>query len=647
MNPRECLRLRLLPVIAFACLSTVCQAAEGLTPEEAVEIAVVQEPAFSPDGAKLAYVVRAFQGAETKTSHLWLLEALDAAPHPIAASDKSEWSPQWSPDGGTLAFLSNRNGSAQVYMLKIGGADPVALTSSKSGVQSFHWAPDGRRIAYLAKEDAAAAPGRGPKLAGQERDLARLWVIDLASKESRRLTQGAFRIDDFQWRNGSELLAAASDRPWADEFTGAVYRVSIDKGAFEPVSQPPQPFANLVVSPDGGQFAVSSTRTGGPLPHDLFLGAVADGRLRDATASLGRRVAEAKWIDRSTLWVRVIDGFYSRLYRLASDAAPERVDLPLSVHAFDVSRQGVVAFVGADFDHLPELYLRMKDGSIRQIGHAQQAEPGVPRGPVRIFQTRSFDGRQIEAALMTPTRPDPKARSPLVLLVHGGPASNFSADAADYAWEYSWAQLLVAHGYEVLLVNPRGSDGYGEDFLKANRGDWGGGDFKDLMAVLDAVIAEGRTDPDRLAIGGWSYGGEMSAWAPTQTRRFKAAVVGAGVFDQAAEFETEESDGAAGDAWYFGTPWEHPEVFVRNSPSTQIRNARTPTLILHGENDVNNPVGQAQGLYRALRHFGVEAQLAIYPGEGHSPRRRTDELDMLARILAWYEAHLAPSPPAA
>ena len=226
-------------------------------------------------------------------------------------------------------------------------------------------------------------------------------------------------------------------------------------------------------------------------------------------------------------------------------------------------------------------------------------------------------------------------KAPLILLVHGGPSANFTAA---FGWESAWAQLLAAHGYQVLMVNPRGSNGYGEAFLEANRGDWGGGDYKDLMAVLDAVIAKGEVDPARLGLGGWSYGGEMSAWAITQTHRFKAAVAGAGVFDQQAEFETEAHPD--GDEWYFGTPWEHPEVFARNSPATYIRNARTPLLILDGEDDTSNPVGQSKGLYRALKHFGVETQLVLYPGEGHSPRKQTNNIDIFQRTLEWFDGHL-------
>jgi dipeptidyl aminopeptidase/acylaminoacyl peptidase len=311
----------------------------------------------------------------------------------------------------------------------------------------------------------------------------------------------------------------------------------------------------------------------------------------------------------------------------------EEIKLPLSIGAFDVAKDGSLAFTGEDFSHLQEIYLRTPDGRIRQLTHVGNVPVAAHLAPTTLFHTKSFDGTDIEAALVKPA--NARGKLPLVLLVHGGPSSRFTAG---YYWETAWAQMLASHGYEVLMVNPRGSNGYSEDFMKANRGDWGGGDYKDLMAVLDAVLAKGGTDPERLGIGGWSYGGEMTMWAITQSNRFKAAVAGAGVYDQAAEFETE--DGPQGDEWYFGTPWEHPDVFARNSPSTYIGKAKTPTLIFDGEDDAANPVGQSKGLYRALKHIGVETQMVLYPGEGHSPKKGSYNIDMFQRLLAWYDRYL-------
>ena len=222
----------------------------------------------------------------------------------------------------------------------------------------------------------------------------------------------------------------------------------------------------------------------------------------------------------------------------------------------------------------------------------QQGWDGLTLADAEVFRFKSFDATEIEAALMKPSNPKPDTKLPLILYVHGGPAGSFSATYS------SWPQLLVAHGYEVLMVNPRGSATYGEEFLKANRADWGGADFKDLMAGVDTVLARGETDPNRIGIGGWSYGGYMAEWAITHTNRFKAAVSGAGMFDLAADFGTEKEP--AYDEWYFSTPWEHPERFAHSSPYMYVRNAKTPTLILQGENDPIDPLGQSTALYRAL-----------------------------------------------
>jgi dipeptidyl aminopeptidase/acylaminoacyl peptidase len=179
--------------------------------------------------------------------------------------------------------------------------------------------------------------------------------------------------------------------------------------------------------------------------------------------------------------------------------------------------------------------------------------------------------------------------------------------------------------------------------LKANRADWGGGDFKDVMAAVDAVLARGETGPERIGIGGWSYGGYMAEWAITQTDRFKAAVSGAGMFDLAAEYGTEA--GPEYDEWYYTTPWEHPERFYKSSPVTYIKKAKTPTLILQGESDVTDPIGQSTAFYRALKRYNVETELVIYPRESHGPREEKHQLDIYTRMLDWFDKHLSLTQP--
>lgn len=564
--------------------------------------------AFSPDGATLAYVARSYP--QDFRSRLSILDLASGVSRELTPDGKSDRAPQWRPTGHELAYLSNRGGAPQVYL------DGVPLTKAKHGVGAFHWSPDGAAIAYLAKDDDAPASDRGPQVADDERQLARLWILDVATREAHRVGATGYRIDDFAWRDRAQLLVAATDQPRVDAHTDRIYRAESD--AFVEVARPPQPFRNLLVSPDGAQLAVLSTATHGPIARDLFVGPLG-GTLVDVTQALDRAVVQVQWQARR--WMTIADGFVTRLY---VDGAP--VALPLSVGAFAVHGD-VVAFAGEDFAHPQELYLRAADGSVRQLTHVQ---PPLPLAPTTIFHIPGETG-DLEAALVAPASPN----HALVLLVHGGPSSRF---VVGYTWELAWAQALAQHGYQVLMVNPRGSNGYSEAFVAANRGDFGGGDYRDLLAVLDAVIARGGVDPKRIGIGGWSYGGEMSAWAITQSDRFRAAVVGAGVFDQRAEFETEEDP--ADDEWYLGTPWEHPEVFARNSPSTFIAHAHTPTLILDGADDEANPVGQSIGLYRALKHLGVPTELVTYPGEGHSPNSGTNNRDMFDRIVGWYDRYL-------
>ena len=604
-----------------------------MTPTEALSYVRAGDLHFSPDGRRLAYVAISYRW--DWQPHLRVLDTASGSERELTPAGKSERSPEWSPDGKSLAFLSNRGRATQIYAMA-GNGDPVALTARRNGVQGFRWSPDGKSIAYLAQADDAPSSDNGPQVADRESDLAHFWVLDMATKSARELPLKGMRIDEGQWQDGGHILVVATDKPASEENTDAVYRISTETGAPELFAKPPQPFEGLIVSPDGKRFALRSTSTDGPFARNLFIGTGNTdlhrmSRLPDLT------VAEVKWPEPATVWVRVNDGFTNRIWKAPAGDMPVEVKLPLSVASFDVARDGEIAFVGEDFAHLPEIWLRDSKGRIRQISHLQSGTAQIPLAPATIFRTKSFDGMPIEAALLKPPAADNNGKFPLVLLVHGGPASNFSEG---YGWEVAWGQMLASHGYEVLMVNPRGSNGYSEDFAKANRGDWGGGDYRDLTAVLDAVIARGETDPDRLGIGGWSYGAEMSEWAITQSNRFKAAVAGAGVFDQQAEFETENHP--ADDEWYFGTPWEHPDVFARNSPASFIRKAHTPTLILDGEEDENNPVGQSKGLYRALKHFGVETEMVLYPGEGHSPRKGSYNIDMFTRILDWYDRHLKP-----
>jgi dipeptidyl aminopeptidase/acylaminoacyl peptidase len=635
---REC-RLPALVLAALAVYSQQSHGVEGvvaLTPERAVKFLRPSDLHFSKDGSTAVCVVSEVNGP-TIDSHLWLVRVRPADMHQITFSQKSERSPQWSPAGDRLAFLSNRTGVDQVYVMPRDGGEAQAATASATAVSEFRFSPDGNEIAYLAREAPTEHDANAPRVADSEQDLARLWILDLVSHRVRQAlaSSGSWRIDDFDWLTGNEMIAVASEHPRVEAWNTALYTIALDTGSMTLFGRPNQPFGGLALSPSRTRLAYVSTRAAGPIPHDVYLQELSGGPAHDASAGLDRPVLGTKWQNDAAVLIRVADGFRNRILRIDSHGATSDVNLPLSVRDFDVAGDGTVIFVGVGFDRLPAILIKHPDGAVTPVALLQEGWDGIHLADAEIFRVKSFDGTPIEAALMTPAAPSHTGKLPLVLLVHGGPAGNFSAD---YFWFMSWAQLLVARGYQVLLVNPRGSIGYGEKFLKANRADWGGGDYRDLMAVLDAVIARGETDTQRLGIGGWSYGAEMTQWAIGHTNRFEAAVSGGGVFDQAAEFGTE--GGSAYDEWYFGTPWESPEVFTRNSPASFIRNARTPMLIVHGEDDRNNPIGQSQALYRALKHLGVESEFVTYPGEGHLPRQEKHQIDILERMLDWFDRFL-------
>ena len=307
---------------------------------------------------------------------------------------------------------------------------------------------------------------------------------------------------------------------------------------------------------------------------------------------------------------------------------------------FAVSPSGQIAFVGQTATEPEEIWLWDAHGAPKKVSHFNDSWKKFALVEPEIYKYKSFDGIEIEAALLKPAGYDGKSRLPLIALIHGGPTGNWD-DSIEL-----WAQLLVARGYAIFLPNIRGSSGYGQKFIESNRGDWGGGDFKDVMWGIKDLEDRGIADGNRLGIGGWSYGGYMSEWAITQTNVFKAAVAGAGLSNLISEYGAEE--GPSYDEWFYGVPYEPEKLagFLNSSPFVHLKNAKTPTLILQGEADTTDPLGQSQELYRGLKRNGVETEFVIYPREPHGPREEKHALDILNRVMAWYDKHLKEPAPA-
>jgi dipeptidyl aminopeptidase/acylaminoacyl peptidase len=632
----------LIGLIPFLCIASLA----ALTPEETLNRRGLGDLEFSPDGARVTFTVTEPPKGATRARSIWTFDLSAGQARQLTFSGKSDSAARWSPDGDTIAFLSDRDGDAQIYRLSMRGGEAQKLTDRKDAVSAFRWSPDGRQIAYLmpeAKSDDLQKRERDKddgRVVDKDERQPRVWVVDVATRVVRQVTSGSWQISQIEWLpSGDRLVASATPKPHEDQFNHHLYAIDVKSGEFTQLAAPRGPLGALTVSPNGQSLAYVGARVDGPEAHDLYVLPLTGGTPANVTATtIDRPIGQPRWIDNDSLAVHVSRGFSSSISIVPRDGRPQTLD-PLVVNpsAFARSSRGTLAYVGETATRAPELWVKPLNGGPRAVTRLNESWSKIAAVAPEFVKYKSFDGTDIEGALLNPRLPSALGPKPFVVLVHGGPTGRW-ADSFE-----PWGQLLAARGYAVLYPNVRGSVGYGEKFVEMNRADWGGGDFKDVMAGVDWAIARGIADPNRLGIGGWSYGGYMAAWAVTQTPRFKAAVSGAPVIDMASEFGTE--NGSAYDEWFYGTPYEKLDGFIKSSPMTFVKNAKTPTLLLQGEADTTDPIGQSQQFYRGLKRYGVESDFVLYPREPHGLREEKHLLDRLNRILAWYDKYLKPSSP--
>lgn len=615
-----------------------------LAPEQVLNIRQISDLNFSKDGQRVAFTVTEPVKGNDRNRDIWMLDVASRKVRQLTYSPKSESQPRWNPRKNELAFLSNRDGATQIYLLSLEGGEAVPLTEGKSSIQSFDWSPDGREITYLAPEPKTSAEEQKEKdkddarVVDRDEKHARLWIIDVESKKTRQLTSGNWRISEMKWLpSGDKLLLVATDHPESDQNTERIFSIPAAGGEMTRISAPTGPFGQVTVSRDGKFLAYVASRVDGPSPHDLYLQALDGGPARNVTGlRLDRPVGSYVWLADGSILGLVQNGFKTGFYRISQDGSAKPAPLPGqsgNPGSFVTADSGAFAFVEQTAAKLPELWLYDGKNPAEKVSHFNESWDKIPLIEPEFLRYASFEGREIEGALLEPHGYQ-GGRLPLIVLIHGGPTGRWQ-DSFE-----AWGQMLASRGYAVFYPNIRGSTGYGWQFLESNRADWGGGDFKDVMAGVDFLIQRGIADADRLGIGGWSYGGYMAMWAVTQTNRFKASVAGAGLSDLASEYGTEE--GPSFDEWFYGVPYEKLDGFIKCSPITYIRNARTPTLILQGDADTTDPIGQSQEFYRGLKRYGVKSDFVIYPREGHGIREEKHMLDMYRRVLAWYDQYVKP-----
>jgi dipeptidyl aminopeptidase/acylaminoacyl peptidase len=631
-----------------------------LTPEASLNLRNISDLQFSPDGSQLAFVVTEPAKGESRARHVWIYERQSGAVRQFTFSAKSEFLPRWSPDGKQLAFLSDRDEQQQVYAMRTDGGEASALTKGKRGVKNFAWSPDGKQIAFLAPDAKTEAEEKKEKdkddarVVDKDDKHARLWLLTLDAGEAKALTEPKWDIREAAWHpSGTGLVLKATDHPESDQNTDRIFffRLSESGGdakAADPMKLtlvPRGPFGNIRIAADGKRMAFVGSREDGPIPHDLILARHGERGVQNLTgASLDRPVFDFRWTKDGGLFALVEDGFHTKFVSFTAEGALRDVPaMPANPNAFSVADSGDVAFAAQTATTPQELWLWDQKAAPKRISHLNDSWKQYTLSAPEFYKykSKSLDGLEIEAAVLKPLDYDGKSKLPLIVLLHGGPTG---------AWQDSietWGQLLAARGYAVFYPNIRGSSGYGQKFIEMNRGDWGGGDYQDVLAGVKDLVDRGIADPKRLGIGGWSYGGYMSEWAITQTDMFKAAVSGAGLSNLISEYGTEQ--GPSYDEWFFGLPYEPDKVagFLNSSPFVHLKNVKTPTLVLQGDADAIDPPGQSQELYRGLKRYGVETELVTYPREPHGFHEEKHLLDRLNRILTWYDKHLKEAPSSA
>jgi dipeptidyl aminopeptidase/acylaminoacyl peptidase len=636
----------LLALIGLVASLPAQEKSTALTPEVSLNLRSISDLQFSRDGSRLAFVVTEPPKGEERRSHIWILDNKTSGVRQFTFSPKSESSPRWSPDGKQLAFLSNREEDhQQIFLMRADGGEASVLTKGKRSIQGFEWSPDGKQIAFLAPDAKTEAEEKKEKdkddahVVDKDDKQPRLWVLSLATGEARALTPVNWRVSELSWApGGARILVVATDTPASDRLTDRIFSVGASDGAAKQLAAPRGPFGRIQAAPDGKTLGYIGSREDGPEPHDLFLQLLAGGAPRNLTgANLDRPVYDYKWLKDGGLFAVTAVGFHNMLVAYTADGTRKGPGtLDTNPGPFALSTSGEIAFVGQTAIEPEEIWLWDGQGAPKKVSHLNEMWRQYALSKPEIYKYKSFDGTEIEAALIKPAGYDGKSKLPLIAQIHGGPTGNWD-DSID-----RWGQLLAARGYAVFLPNIRGSNGYGQKFVESNRGDWGGGDFKDVMWGIKDLEDRGIADPNRLGIGGWSYGGYMAEWAVTQTNVFKAAVCGAGLSNLVSEYGTEE--GPSYDEWFYGVPYEPDKLvgFLNSSPFVHLKNTKTPTLILHGEADTTDPLGQSQELYRGLKRYGVETEFVIYPREPHGPHEEKHMVDILNRMLAWYDKHLKP-----
>jgi dipeptidyl aminopeptidase/acylaminoacyl peptidase len=648
---KHLLLISLFPMILNA------QTMQQLT-EQLGKTVLYGDVALSPDGTHIAWVqsTAASQSKQTYIREISGNEPATLAKTPITGN-RSDFDPAWTPDSKALAiFSSNEAGKQrQLWTVKADGSDPKKLTNLNGYAARPRWSHNGKQIAFLYIEGAG---GGGPLMAAPTTtgviDTAihnqRIAVLDVASGQLRQVSPENLHIYDFDWSpDDKKFVATAASGPGDNNWWIAqIYTIDIAKGNATSIYKPSLQVAVPRWSADGKAIAFIEGLMSDEGFHggDLFTISASGADVQNRTNGRKSSVTSLFWLtpDRILLTEIVGGGGAISELTLTDNSVRTIWEGAEALHAFGnfpdfaVSRDGKFgAAARSTFETPPEIWVG-PIGEWRQLTNNNSAlSPTWGKAESLEWANEGFN---IQGWLLSPAKIEPGKKYPMVVLIHGGPSSAVTPDwPAGFGMSRAIIAALSARGYYVLMPNPRGSYGQGEEFTRANVKDFGRGDLRDVLAGVDAAIKKYPIDPARLGVTGWSYGGYMTMWTVTQTNRFRAAVAGAGI----ANWQSYYGQNLIGQ-WmipFFGASvYDDPAVYEKSSAIHFIKNVKTPTLVVVGERDAECPASQSYEFWHALKTLGVPTQLIIYPGEGHmflDPKHQADRLD---QTVGWFDKYL-------
>jgi len=663
-----------LALIIFFC-SFFIQAfsQDTWTPEKIMKYKNVTQTNISPDGKYIAYVVRdpVMEGEKSEyNDQVWVAATDGSFNLQYTRGEKSSSSPQFSPDSKSIAFLSNRNDKNQLFIIRLMGGEAEQITETKTGVSNFEWSPDGSRIAYTMtdpnseEEDKRNKEKRDVILVDQNFKYNHLYTTEVTGqngdRKAKRLTAGDFNVNSFDWSpDGKQLVFSYSANPTINE-SGNNMDISLvpsDSGKVVPLVTQPGVDSNPHFSPDGKWIAFGSD--GGKMERvgltDIYKISVNGGDIIALQQTPDRNANIISW-DKTGSQIFISETYKTSTTVMAipaeKNASPLKGDkmtlsasgLPIltslngTASSFSISKgSGKMSYVYEDTDTPEEVFVSgLKGENFKKVSEVNADFNPPQMGKTELISWKSKDGLEIQGFLTYPVGYQKGKQYPIILQIHGGPAGVFTKSYTGSPSVYM-TQYFAQNGYFVLRPNPRGSSGYGKDFRYSNVLDWGIGDYQDLMSGVDHVLEMGIADKDHQYVMGWSYGGYMTSWVVTQTDRFKAASMGAGLPDLISMVTTTDIPDYL--VAHLGGKefWESYDEYEKHSAIFHIANVVTPTQVIHGANDLRVPTTQGQEFYTALKRKGVPTEMIMYPRTPHGPREPKFVMDVSPRILAWFE----------